>query len=255
MWEWFTINSIWFLGAAAIGLTVLIFIRNRFRDRLAKLKPEKKDTRRNRVINRTFLAIGGILLAIIIVAVIAIIISSDGAHAIITPEIIQEWLLTNGVIILAYIVIAYFIFRLVKLVIPRIVDRMVKAKGKGRHSKLWFKNRAKTLSGMLTGIIGAIIAAVALFMILPELGINITPLLAGAGVAGLAIGFGAQSLIKDFVSGLFTLLEDQYNKGDVVKVAGIAGLVEEVNLRRTVLRDLDGIVHIIPNGQIATVSN
>jgi len=92
-------------------------------------------------------------------------------------------------------------------------------------------------------------------MILSEVGIDITPLLAGAGVAGIAIGFGAQSLIKDFLSGLFILLEDQYNKGDVVKIAGIAGLVEEVNLRRTVLRDLDGIVHSVPNGEITTASN
>ena len=189
------------------------------------------------------------------VAVVAIITSHEGALAIITPQTIQEWLLEHGIIILAYIIISYFIYRLLKLVIPRMVDRMVKVRGKGRHSKLWFENRSKTLSGMLTGTIGIIIAVVALFMILSELGINIAPLLAGAGVAGIAIGFGAQSLIKDFVSGLFILLEDQYNKGDVVKIAGIAGLVEEVNLRRTVLRDLEGIVHSIPNGQITTASN
>jgi small conductance mechanosensitive channel len=96
---------------------------------------------------------------------------------------------------------------------------------------------------------------VALFMILSELGIDIGPLLAGAGVIGIAVGFGAQSLIKDLLGGMFILIEDQYNKGDVVKIAGIAGLVEEVNLRRTVLRDLEGIVHSIPNGQITTVSN
>jgi len=255
MWEWFTINSIWFLSAAAIGLTVLIFIRNKFKDRLAKLKPEKRDTRRNRVINRTFFYLIVTLLAIIALAVVAIIISREGASAIINPEDIQEWLLAHGIIILAYIIISYFIYRLVKLVIPRIVDRIVKVRGKGRHSKLWFKNRAKTLSGILTSIIGIIIAALALFMILPELGVNITPLLAGAGVAGIAIGFGAQSLIRDFVSGLFILLEDQYNKGDVIKIAGISGTVEEVNLRRTVLRDLDGILHNIPNGEITTTSN
>lgn len=255
MWEWFTANSIWFLSAAAIGLTLLIFIRNRIKDRFEKLALEKRNERRHRILTRTFLAIGGILLVIIIVSVVAIITSHEGALAIITPQTIQEWLLAHGIIILAYIIISYFIYRLLKLVIPRMVDRMVKVRGKGRHSKLWFENRSKTLSGMLTGTIGIIIAVVALFMILSELGINIAPLLAGAGVAGIAIGFGAQNLIKDFVSGLFILLEDQYNKGDVVKIAGIAGLVEEVNLRRTVLRDLEGIVHSIPNGQITTASN
>jgi small conductance mechanosensitive channel len=108
---------------------------------------------------------------------------------------------------------------------------------------------------MLTWAFGFVVGLIAIFMILSKLNIDITPLLASAGVAGIAIGFGAQSLIKDFVSGTFILLEDQFNKGDVIKVAGIAGLVEEVNLRRTVLRDLDGIVHTIPNGEITTASN
>lgn len=255
MWEWFSANSIWFLSAAAIGLTVLIFIRNRFRDRLAKLKPEKRDARRNRIINRAFLYLMVILLAIIVAAVVAVIIDSEGANAVLTPEKIQEWLLENGIIILAYIIIAYFIYRLAKLAIPRLVSRFVIARGRGRHSKSWFEKRSRTLSNMMTWTLGLIIGVIALFMILSELGINITPLLAGAGVAGLAIGFGAQSLIKDFVSGLFILLEDQYNQGDVVKIADIAGIVEEVNLRRTVLRDLEGIVHTIPNGVITTASN
>jgi len=201
------------------------------------------------------LAIGGILLVIIIVSVVAIIFSHEGALAIITPQTIQEWLLGHGIIILAYIIIAYFIYRLAKLAIPRLVSRFVIARGRGRHSKSWFEKRSQTLSNMMTWTLGLILGVIVLFMILSELTINITPLLAGAGVAGLAIGFGAQSMIKNFLNGLFILLEDQYNKGDVVKIAGVAGLVEEVNLRRTVLRDLDGILHTIPNGEITTASN
>jgi small-conductance mechanosensitive channel len=255
MWDWFSANSIWLLSVAAIGLTALIFIRNRFRDRLAKLKPEQKNTRRNRVISRTFLYTMGTLILLILAAVVAIIFSSEGANAAINTEDIQEWLLTKGIVILAYIIIAYFIYRLIKLFIPKLVTRLVKASGKGRHSKSWFDKRAKTLSDLFTWTLGLLIGLVVLFMILTELGINITPLLASAGVAGIAIGFGAQSLIKDFLSGLFISLEDQYNTGDVVKIAGIAGLVEEVNLRRTVLRDLDGILHTIPNGTITTASN
>ena len=100
-----------------------------------------------------------------------------------------------------------------------------------------------------------VISVIVLFMILTELGVDITPLLASAGIAGIAIGFGAQSLVKDFVNGMFILLEDQYNVGDVVDVAGIVGQVEEVNLRRTVLRDLEGILHTVPNGEIKTSSN
>ena len=255
MWEWFTLNSIWFLSAAAIGITILIFIRNRFRDKIAKLKPEQNNTRRNRIIKRSFLYLIGILLVIMVAAVVATILSSEGANAIISAEGIQEWLLSTGIVILAYLIIAYFIYRLVKLFIPRLVSGFVKAQGKGRHSKSWFEKRSQTLSNMLTWAFGLIIGIITLFMILSHLTINITPLLASAGVAGIAIGFGAQSLIKDFVSGMFILLEDQFNKGDVIKIAGIAGTVEEVNLRRTVLRDLEGILHTIPNGEITTASN
>ena len=86
-------------------------------------------------------------------------------------------------------------------------------------------------------------------MILDELGINIGPYLAAAGIVGVALGFGAQSLVKDIIGGIFIIVEDQYNIGDVIKIASISGTVEEINLRRTVLRDLDGIVHFIPNGE------
>src|SRR4030043_1754813 len=92
-------------------------------------------------------------------------------------------------------------------------------------------------------------------MLLSEVGINIAPVLAGVGIIGLAIGFGAQSLVKDIISGLFILIENQYRKGDVVKIADVSGLVEDINLRRTVLRDLDGIVHVVPNGEIRVASN
>ena len=255
MWDWFSENSIWFLSAAALGITALIFIRNRFRDKIAKLKPEQRDTRRNRVISRTFLVLMGILLLLVLAAVVAVIFSGEGANAAFNPEDIQKWLLTNGIVILAYIIIAYFVYRLAKLFLPRLVIGFVKAKGKGRHSQSWFEKRAKTLSNMATWTLGLLIGVIVLFMILSELGVNITPLLASAGVAGIAIGFGAQSLIKDFVSGVFILIEDQFNTGDVVEIAGISGTVEEVNLRRTVLRGLDGILHTIPNGAITTTSN
>ena len=91
--------------------------------------------------------------------------------------------------------------------------------------------------------------------ILPELGVNIGALLAGAGLVGLAVGFGAQSLVKDVIAGMFILVENQYGKGDVVNLAGVGGVVEDVNLRRTVLRDLEGAVHTIPNGEITVASN
>ncbi|HEX7456347.1 MAG TPA: mechanosensitive ion channel family protein [Candidatus Nanoarchaeia archaeon] len=118
-----------------------------------------------------------------------------------------------------------------------------------------FEQRIDTISGVFAATIGVVIWALTGFIILSELGINITPILTGAGIAGLAVGFGAQNLVRDILSGLFILIENQYTRGDVVRITGIEGKVEDVNLRRTVLRDLDGIVHSIPNGEIKTASN
>jgi small conductance mechanosensitive channel len=100
-----------------------------------------------------------------------------------------------------------------------------------------------------------LVGLIVLFTVLAEIGVNIGPALASLGVVGLAVGFGAQNLIKDLINGLFILLENQYSIGDVVKIGGISGMVEEVNLRRTILRDLEGVVHVIPNGMINTTSN
>lgn len=110
--------------------------------------------------------------------------------------------------------------------------------------------RSDTLSRVLVGTTQVFIFLIAIFMILSELRIDITPILASVGVIGIAIGFGAQSLVKDLVAGLFIILENQYRVGDVARIADVAGLVEDINLRRTVLRDLDGIVHVVPNGEM-----
>jgi small conductance mechanosensitive channel len=100
-----------------------------------------------------------------------------------------------------------------------------------------------------------LVVIVAVMMVLREIGLDITPLIAGAGVAGLAIGFGAQSLIKDVIAGCFILLEDQFHVGDVIQAAGVSGQVEQMTLRMTIVRDLQGTVHFIPNGEIKVASN
>ena len=117
------------------------------------------------------------------------------------------------------------------------------------------KKRADTLSNFLVTSAQVFVIGVSLFMVLSQLDIDIAPVLTGVGVAGIAIGFGAQTLVKDYLAGLFVIMEDQYRVGDVVTVAGISGLVEQIDLRRTVLRDLDGIQHIVSNGEIRTASN
>src|SRR5438309_11343433 len=113
----------------------------------------------------------------------------------------------------------------------------------------------QTLAAVINRIGTFVILFVATLQILPLLGLNLGPVLASAGIAGLAIGFGAQTLVRDFINGFFVLLEDQYNIGDTVRLAGVKGTVENMTLRRTELRDDDGTVHIIPNSQVQIVSN
>ncbi|KIF81354.1 mechanosensitive ion channel family protein [Noviherbaspirillum autotrophicum] len=115
--------------------------------------------------------------------------------------------------------------------------------------------RIETLTNVFRYAAGIVVFGVAAMLTLGEIGISITPILATAGVAGIAIGFGAQSLVKDFFTGLFLLLENQVSEGDVIEVAGKSGYVERVTLRHIRIRDYDGSVHFIPNGMITTVTN
>jgi small conductance mechanosensitive channel len=115
--------------------------------------------------------------------------------------------------------------------------------------------RIETLARVFRNAAAVVIVLVAGMLVLSELGISVAPILATAGVAGIAVGFGAQSLIKDYFNGFFLLLEDQLRQGDVVEIAGKGGLVEEVTLRFVRLRDFEGHVHYVPNGEIKVVTN
>lgn len=171
------------------------------------------------------------------------------------PELFSmEWLKDSGVSILITILIAVVLYFLLRHFAPPLVKRTM-TKGKKRQSKKEVEKRANTLSSFFVNTGAIIIAIFAIFTILPEFGVNVAAMLAGLGILGIAVGFGAQSLIKDMLAGIFILLEDQYRIGDWVRVADIDGAVEEINLRRTVLRDFDGAVHSIPNGEIKTASN
>jgi small-conductance mechanosensitive channel len=126
---------------------------------------------------------------------------------------------------------------------------------KQRADSLEHAKRVDTIGRVFRYISAIVIGLIAVMLVLSELGISIAPILGAAGVVGLAIGFGAQSLVKDFFSGFFILVENQVRVGDVVEVAGKSGLVEEVTLRYVRLRDYDGNVHFVPNGEISVVSN
>ncbi len=161
-----------------------------------------------------------------------------------------DWSLSSGLHILTVIVLAWVAVSLA----TRLSGRLVRFVGRQREDSE-FRKRAETLGAMVRYVLVFAILTVASMTVLRELGIDIGPVLAAAGIVGLAVGFGAQSLVKDVISGFFILVEDQIRVGDVVEISGKSGVVERVSLRTTVLRDLSGNVHYVPNGQINVVTN
>lgn len=168
-------------------------------------------------------------------------------------ENLWDWIQTSGLKILLIIAVAFLFERFSSLIAARLVKSAMNPDkyASPREERL----REKTVAGLVSALIKIFVAVIALMVILSELDIDIGPLIAGAGVAGLAIGFGAQSLIKDFIAGVFIVLENQYRVGDIVKLNGVGGQVQKITTRITVLRDLDGNVHYYPNGSITTATN
>lgn len=182
-----------------------------------------------------------------------------------------DWLLHRPVRIAIILLLAWIITRIIKRAIVRFVKKILTAPedlglqkikgtepvrvllGKKRHSRT--EARAETLGHVLRSVAIAVVWGFAGLLILSEVGVNLGPLIAGAGIGGIALGFGSQSIVKDFLSGLFMLVEDHYGVGDVVDLNFATGTVEEVSLRSTTIRDLKGTVWHVPNGQINRVGN
>jgi len=165
-----------------------------------------------------------------------------------------EWFMDTGIRVVVIIAIAVVLYFILKYLIPKFIRGFISRRMAG-ETDTETKKRTDTLSSILVTIMGVIILVIAILTILPEFGVNITTLIAGIGVGGLAIAFAAQNLVRDFITGFFILFEDQYRVGDVVTIAGITGTVEEVGLRRTVLRDIDAKVHSVPNGKVEVSTN
>jgi small conductance mechanosensitive channel len=164
---------------------------------------------------------------------------------------VSQWVHHNLVRLLGVILLALVLIELLKFFTRRL-SRFAE------HERLPHAFRAqqlRTLATVIDSVGIAIIVFLALMQVLSLFSIDIKPLLASAGIAGLAIGFGAQTLVKDVINGFFILVENQYDIGDTVSIAGQTGTVEEMTLRRTVLRDADGSVHVVPNSQITVVTN
>ena len=160
------------------------------------------------------------------------------------------------VLILVVTVVAIRLARLsVRGLVKALLDREASEGTAQELSAVELKKRMDTLDSLGGRTLQSFIVVIAALMILDQLGLDIGPAIAGLGVVGIAVGFGAQSLVKDYLNGALILIENQFGKGDVVRAAGVAGTVEDFTLRRTTLRDLDGVVHTVPNGEIRVASN
>jgi small-conductance mechanosensitive channel len=255
MGEAFMDKGIWIVVAAAVG-AILFFLLWRFSPWIVKkLVPQQLEEQRERMRRTVRLVIailGGIILALGITAVAVTFYGVDLAP---TWVAIGDWFVAHGIRILAIILVGWFVYKIVGIIMPIFVRRYVAQKGRRRRTKGYIKQRSQTLGRVVTQAVGIFLLIIAVFMILSELGVDITPLLASAGIAGIAVGFAAQNSIRDVIGGFVIMMEDHYNVGDIVKVADITGNVEELSLRRTVLRDLKGILHVVPNGEIRVSSN
>jgi moderate conductance mechanosensitive channel len=176
------------------------------------------------------------------------------ATALTWHELLQwEILLPRAMKIVVVIFVAIIAYRLIRILISRVLQREIEEEDP--LVRRLREQRAQTLASLLGNVAAITVVVVATLTILDILLQNIGPILASFGILGLAFSFGAQSLVKDVISGTFMLMEGQFGVGDVVRVSDVSGLVEKITLRTTVLRDVEGAVHIVPNGEITRVTN
>lgn len=163
-----------------------------------------------------------------------------------------RWAAQTGLRIVALLLLAFALVRILASVIVRAEREMSVGTGLDALER---RKRAQTIASVVRRSLSALVWTTAALIILRELDVDITPVLTGAGIVGLAVGFGAQTLVRDVISGFFLIVEDQVRVGDVAMVNGTGGLVEQINLRTIVLRDNEGVVYVIPNGEIKTLAN
>ncbi|MEO5819929.1 MAG: mechanosensitive ion channel family protein [Vicinamibacteraceae bacterium] len=163
-----------------------------------------------------------------------------------------SWFVGSGLRILVVALLTYLMVRVISTSTERLEAQVMHGGGPDRVEHI---KRARTLGRLVKNALTSLVLGVALLMILRELNVDIMPVLTGAGIVGLAVGFGAQTLVKDLISGAFLILDDNVRVGDVARINGTGGLVEAINLRTIVLRDHEGTVHVFPNGSITTLSN
>jgi small conductance mechanosensitive channel len=179
-------------------------------------------------------------------------IASGRVAAQVSRDALVAWVMSSGLRILLVALLAYLLVRAITTSTARLEAQVLSGGGPDRIEHI---KRARTLGRLIKNALTAMVLGVATLTILRELSVDIMPLLTGAGIVGLAVGFGAQTLVKDLISGVFLILDDNVRVGDVARINGTGGLVEAINLRTIVLRDHEGTIHVFPNGGITTLSN
>lgn len=166
---------------------------------------------------------------------------------------VVEWIVGPPLAIIVIVIVAWLLSRLATRIVSRVITRFIDDHLHVREPRR--VSRANSIAGVVASVVRIAIWMLALFLVLGELGVDLAPLLAGAGVAGVALGFGAQSVVRDTLAGFFMIIEDQFGLGDWVDLGEASGTVEKVSLRVTVVRGLDGTVWHVPNGEITRVGN
>jgi small conductance mechanosensitive channel len=200
-----------------------------------------------RLVGRMLFGVLSILLALLLLELVGYQVPAEVARG-----GLVAWAASSGVRIVLIVLVSWGILRLARAVVEQMSREIAAESGQDAIERV---RRIETLGSLLGSTLAVVVATAALLMILAELRINVLPLLTGAGIAGLAIGFGAQTLVKDVISGFFLILENQVRVGDAVVVNGQSGIVEALTLRTVVLRDVSGTVHIFPNGSITALAN
>ena len=168
----------------------------------------------------------------------------------------QEWMMTELPGLLIVLALFFIMLKIIRIFFKKIKTTLIKRAEKDENTDIFeTEKRINTLVSITKGLIGIVLWVVLIMIILQKFGVNIAPVLASAGIIGLAVGFGAQELVRDFISGFFMILENQIRAGDVAIINGTGGLVEKIEFRTITLRDLSGVVHVFQNGKINTISN
>ena len=238
--------------AALVATAIALLVGSLTRRLLRSIEGERFQTQP--IANATVRAVRRVtfVLALLVLSFPALDLAGVKLAVGLHPEQISAWAAENGARIILLVLLAFAANRFAGSVIRSAEHEIATGEDIQSFER---RKRLQTVGGTLRRFFSILIWSAAWLMVLRELDVDITPVLTGAGIVGLAVGFGAQTLVKDIISGLFLIAEDQVRLGDVAEINGIGGAVEQINLRTIVLRDLEGTVHHIANGEIRTLSN